>query len=134
MKNKKLSIAVILTIGACACISAISISLLVNHEKKHLPSIHLSDNGVTIEKSKSQDVPSSVYMNGLGYFASRDPQAQEAEIQDFVIANYNSHNRVQWENTDSHDLFTLINIANPSYDDNGIIVSGDLVWGKQTFN
>lgn len=83
---------------------------------------------------KVQNEPSSVYMNGLGYFADRDPATQEPTIQDFVIANFNSHNRVQWENTNSHDLFTLIKIDNPVYDENGVIVSGDLHWGKQAFN
>lgn len=84
-------------------------------------------------KNKSGDDPASVYMSGLGYFANRDPQSQEPTIQEFVIANFNSHNRVQWENTDSHDLFTLIRIDNPVYD-GGVIVGGDLIWGKQQFS
>lgn len=85
-------------------------------------------------KSALQNAPSSVYMNSLGYFADRDPAVQEPTIQDFVIANFNSHNRVQWENTITHDLFTLIKIDNAVYDENGAIVSGDLHWGKQVFN
>lgn len=104
-------------------------------EKKHLPVLtKTEDQGVSITQSPSQSDPSSVYMNGLGYFAERDPQTQEPTIQDFVIANFNSHNRVQWENTSSHDLFTLIKIDNPVYDDQGVIISGDLHWGKQAFN
>lgn len=104
-------------------------------EKKQLPVVPASANQeISLKKASLRTDPSSVYMNGLGYFLDRDPQTQEPAIQDFVIANFNSHNRVQWENTASHDLFTLVKIDNAVVDDNGVIVSGDLIWGKQTFN
>lgn len=105
-----------------------------HHEKKQLPNVPVRENhDIAVKKSATQSDPSSIYMNGLSYFADRDPQTQEPTIQDFVIANFNAHNRVQWENTDTHDLFTLIKIDNPVIE-NGVIVSGDLSWGKQAFN
>lgn len=121
-----------LILGLSVCLASTGCSK--HDEKKRLPAVPVSaEHGISVKKSSSQVDPSSVYMNGLGYFADRDPQTQEPTIQDYVIANFNSHNRVQWENTDTHDLFTLINIDNPVYD-SGVIVSGDLHWGKQAFN
>lgn len=134
---KKYWLTIITAFSVSAAFYAGTNLISLHHRDKQLPVvIASSDRGVQIKKSKSKlkSDPSSIYMNALGYFADRDPQAQETAIQDYVIANFNSHNRVQWENTDTHDLFTLIKIDNPTYDNSGVIVSGDLIWGKQAFN
>jgi hypothetical protein len=64
--------------------------------------------------------PSSVYNSGLQYYCDRDPQTQEPTIQDFVIANFNSPNKVEWLNTTTRDSFLLVNVD----------IDNNLLWSK----
>lgn len=54
--------------------------------------------------------PNSIYMNGLCYQCDRDPEQQEPIIQDFVIANFQSGNKVEWYNTSTNTWSILTNV------------------------
>lgn len=54
--------------------------------------------------------PSSIYCSGLRYVCDRDPDTEEATIYDFVVANFNSWNTVEWVNTVSKTQFRLFNV------------------------
>jgi hypothetical protein len=64
--------------------------------------------------------PSSIYNSGLQYVCDRDPQTQEPTVQEFIIANFNSPNKVEWINTVSRDSFLLTNVD----------INGNLLWSK----
>lgn len=83
-------------------------------------------------KLKTNEGPSSTYNSGLQYIDDRDPQTQEPTIQDFVLKNFQSPNKVEWLNTATRDTFILFNVLNPVYDNNGNLVSGDLQWAKES--
>lgn len=53
--------------------------------------------------------PSSVYMSGLCYRCDRDPTQQEPTIQDFVVSNFESGNKVEWFNTATNTWLILTN-------------------------
>lgn len=54
--------------------------------------------------------PSSIYQNGLKYYDNRDPLPIEPDIQEFIIKNFESHNKVEWENDTTRDLFILFDV------------------------
>lgn len=64
--------------------------------------------------------PASTYNSGLQYFCDRDPLPQEPTIQEFVVANFNSPNKVEWLNTVTRDSFLLVNVD----------VDNNLLWSR----
>lgn len=74
--------------------------------------------------------PKVTYGNDPCLYDVVDPNENTADIYSIVGNCFKLNVVLKWLNTKTRDLFFLYNVLNPVYNEEGGLISGDLIWAK----